>query len=499
MESFQLRSAIEGIAVSSDIDTERVISILTDVISEEFAGYLNILEDQVAVEIDDEMNMKLYLLKELVSEPTNDLTEIDEAQLTQLEKKAPLDRIDKKVKVPTSLAILSRNNIKLFNQSLLYKLKNIKKESIYREYKAREGSLVTGTFLRRAGKHIILHLGSAEGILPYREQCYRDNFRPGDMVKAYMKRVEIDGRREPLIELSRVDVHFVLKLLENEVEEMAADIIRVKKIVREPGRKTKIMVYSTKSEVEPVGTCVGLYGNRIKNVMKELGGERIDIIAYSTNIKECISRALDPGKVVHVLIIDHEQKEALVVVEDDSYPLVIGKEGSNIKLACKLLGWHLSIRGESQVKDHPKILNSFSKIETLFQKQESDLEQLSEVGEEILVKLMNAGIETVAELYEKSEDEIASIENVTKAEAGKLRAFLDEIVEVVENEDESREFQETYLDKVEDNLENLDVDEDLEEEIQQVEYVVCPSCSYEFEYNEQQSCPSCKAEFEFED
>ncbi len=497
METFQLRSAIEGIAVSSEIETERVIEILREVIGEELAGYLNILEDNVVVEVDEGMNMQLYLLKDVVEQVEDKLLQMSEADLKLSERKhGPLQRVTGKVQVPISLDILSRNSIRLFNQSLLMKLRNIKKESIYREYKAREGTLATGIFLRRAGRHIILNLGNVEGILPYREQCYRDNFRPGDTVKVYIKQVEIENRAHPHIELSRADVHFVVKLFEREVEEMSTGVVRVKKIVREAGRKTKMIVTSTKSDVEPVGACVGLYGNRIKAVMKELGGERIDVIAYSENIKEYIARSLDPGKVVYVLIIDKEAQEALVVVEDESYPLVIGKDGSNIKLACKLVGWQLSIRGESQVKDHPKILSGFSKLESLFQKEESDLEQLSDVGEELLVKLMNAGVETVAELYEKSEDEITSLEGVTREEAKRLRTFLDEIVEVVENEDVAREFQETYLDKVEDTMDAGSAEEEMEEEIQQIEYVVCPSCQFEFEYKEQQSCPSCKAEFE---
>ncbi len=504
METLQLQKAVESLAFNNDIEPSNVIATLEDVVREELSGYLNVFEDDIVVSMNDAMEMQFFLLKKLLAEGANSANktflEIDSQDLAALEQKKKLAKQGDKYMVPISLSILSRKDIDSFKRSFSFRLKNIKMESLFQEYKKKEGQILNGTYLRTNGRDIIVHFGNAEGKLPYHEQSQNDLYRQGQPVKTYLKSVELGGRNGLSLILSRRDPAFVAKLFESEVEEMSSGIVKVKKVVRHAGRRSKVLVYSTKKEVDPVAACVGLYGNRIKGVMKILNGERIDIIEDSEQVQELIARSLSPAKIERILIISMKDKQALAVVEDEIYPLVIGRSGINIKLACELVGWNIWVRVQSQVD--PKIFKVFSNVDHLFQEEESDLSKLVNVGisEEALVKLLNAGISSISELYDKSVEEIASIDGISKEQAQQFRSMLNESIEFVEGE-ESNEYQ-SYLTKEEDTLDNLDSEQQsqpVEEEIRHVEYLVCPACHFEFEFKDQKACPSCSAEFEFDD
>ena len=564
----ELKGAIEGLSLSNEIDPESVAASIKEVIREELSNYLDILDSDIAVDIDNDYRLSLFIKKritDLVEHPILDITpsEVEEKDLKVIEEDdseeeeasgvqaeenpsdfagdllseglgemlavpsseeqgndeqdteaeetteveetkeseniADLDESieeDKKENTPheqralapLSLDVLTRGDIRDLNHRLIQQLRELKTKNLYKEFKQKEGTLLSGAFLRRLGRDIIIHLGDSEGKLGYREQIHGERYKQGDTIKVYLKEVSLERNRMQL-HLSRTDARFVIKLFENEVEELAEGIVKVKSIVREIGRKTKIAVYSERSDVEPVGACVGLYGNRIKAVMKELGNERIDVIAYTSNIKHYIARALDVGQIKEILLINREQKEALVVVDDESYPMVIGRSGVNVKLASRLVGWEISIRKESQISKHPGILKIFSRIDHMFDKDDSeeDLTRLTGIDEETLVKIMNSGVNTVADLYEKSEEAISKIEGIGKEKAKDVRRILDEMVELVEEEAEL--LQETEV------MPKLE----MEEEIQQIEFLSCPSCQHEFEYSGGNKCPKCGTEFEFED
>ena len=488
-----LKSAVENVAMTNDIKKELILETIMSVIKSECADILDISENEILVESDDNYKINIFLAKKVVEEVNHgDLLEISLQEAERLGIEGA--KINDIVRIPFHIEELNRKGIKHLNYVILNKLKNIRKEILYREYKEKEGEIISGSFLRKIDKNIILSLPSAaEGMLHFSEQIFLEQFQPGDIIKCYIKSVGYNERNYLAIELSRKDPRFVLELFAREVKEMQNDIVKVKSIVREAGKKTKLSVFSTMSDVEPVGACVGLYGNRIKAVMKELKTEKIDIIPYSKNVKEYISKALEPGKVVQVLLINEKDKEALVVVEDDSYPLAIGRNGMNVKLASSLVGWNLSIRTRHQMEKHPEILKIFSNIDNLFQNPEEDIDQLTSIDEELLVKLMNHGINTVADLYEMSINEISQVEGISEEDAKKIKKTLQEIVEVVEDEPE-----ETFESEIEDKITDENLADDIKEEIQQVEYIVCPNCKFEFEYEDQSKCPQCEVEFEVE-
>ena len=482
--TLDLKSAIETLSINNEIDPKEISSSLAEIIKDELSEHLAVLDDDVEVTFNDEFCMNLFLHKTVREVKEHPILDISQEEANALGLATDLDE---KVLAPFDISSLSRRDIKNLNFKFIQRLRGLRTLSQYEEYKQKEGQLINGVFLRKLGRDMIVHIGDVEGKLTYREQVPMERYRQGDNIRVYIKEVSMENNRLNIL-LSRTDPRFVIRLFENEVAELNDGVVKVKSIVREVGQKTKMAVYSNKSDVEPVGACVGLYGNRIKAVMKELYNERIDIIGYTSDIKQYIARALDAGKIKEILLINREQKEALVIIDDESYPMVIGKNGLNVKLASRLVGWEISIRKESQMQKHPDIVEVFSKIDDFFEKdtEEEDLSRLTDIDEEILVKIMNAGISTISELYEKSIDEIAKIDGVGEENAKKIREVLDDIVELVEEDDSSKKSGTTQA-------------QGDQQEIQQIEYLVCPSCSYEFEYNGEDACPKCNSEFEFEE
>lgn len=497
VNELDLRDIIESISLKDDLNPETIAATIKEVLTGDFSELIDIPEENLKIENEDAFSMKIFIKKTVTSDKKDHYLEITPEEFeTTREKKDKRELVEgEELWLPFDLSTLNRNNVLSLNRIILSRIKGIKKDSIYHEYKAKEKTIIKGSFLRKLNRDMIISLPNAEGRLSNREQVWIERYQQGDSIRTLITSVELNTNNQLNIELSRKDPMFVMRLFENEVQELKDGIIKVRSIVRDAGNKTKMAVYSTRKDVEPVGACIGLYGNRIKSVMKELHGERVDVIAHSDNIREFISRAINPGKVLKVLLINEQNKEALVVVEDESYPLAIGKNGINVKLASQLVGWELSVRTQTQMEKHPEILKVFSKIDSLFVTHESNLERLTGVDEEILVKVLNAGINTVEELYEKSIEELERIEGIDREAAKQLRATLDDIVEVVENEEEARKL---YREEMEDEIQGIDTDEEIHEEIQQVEFIVCPSCNFESEYNGQTNCSNCGIEFEFE-
>jgi len=498
MNTLELKSAIEGLAQQTDIDQKIVLDVVKEVVIYEIAEYLNVMDDDILVEVNDEFEFSIFLLKEVVEEV------IDAGLEVLLEDGKKIDKdtdIGEFVKVPVNIKEIDRKTIKKLNGALSYRLRCIHNEVLFKEFKEKEGQIVSGTFLRKSGRDFFIDLGRIEARLPFREQSprERDSYVQGDRIKCYLKEVVLDENNRLSLMLSRIDPNLIKCLFTIEVPELHEGAVKIKSIAREPGRKTKMSVFSQKTGVEPVGACVGLSGIRIKAVINELHGEKIDVIPFTNNVKEYLAKAMQPAKVQKVLIINEEEKEALVAVEDESFPLAIGKDGTNIKLASKLTGWKINLKTQSQIAKHPEIMQIFSKAEDIFTTNvESDLHQLTDIPEEIIVKLMNSGIMTIAELYEKTVNDIAKIDGVTHEDAKRLRDTMDELVEVVD-ESEIEATREEYLKEVEDEISGVDTDEDIKEEIQRVEYLICPSCNFEFEYVGQEKCPSCGVEFEFDE
>lgn len=255
-------------------------------------------------------------------------------------------------------------------QILLQRLKELEREIIYNEFKAREDDLVNGSFLRWRDRDLMyVDLGKAEGILPRREQIPNEKFRPGDRIKAVIKSVELRRERSrepgPFITLSRASGNFVKKLFEMEIPEIYDGVVEILAISRNAGYRTKLLVRSNRNDVDPVGACVGIKGVRIQSIVRELGNERIDIVNFSDDAGELIANALSPAKVTEVRV-KNDLKEALVVVPDDSYSLAIGNNGQNVKLASQLTGYRLIVKSQTQFNDEISTPEARERLEAIF-------------------------------------------------------------------------------------------------------------------------------------
>ena len=283
---------------------------------------------------------------------------------------------------------------------VLQKIQEAERTIVFNEYKDRKGELVTGVARRFEKGNVIVDLGKAEAILPFKEQCPRESYRAGDRVQAFVKDVTRDSKGHQLI-LSRTDPRFVVKLFEKEVPEIYEGIVKVQAVAREPGERTKLAVTSTDSDVDPVGACVGMKGSRVQAVVQELRGEKIDIIPYSIDLARYVCSAIAPASVQRVLI-DENNHQIELIVGDDQLSLAIGRRGQNVKLASKLLGWNIEIHGESRITE----------VKTRLKAELIKAEGLDESQVEYLFKL---GYHSPENLLNADEDELAAIPGLSLA------------------------------------------------------------------------------------
>ena len=314
-------------------------------------------------------------------------------------------------------------------QVIIQKIREAEKDVVFNEFSAKAGQIISGTVYRFEKGNVIVDLmGKAEGILTKREQIPSDEFRQGQRVSAYLVEVRKEAKG-PQILLSRSHPNFVKKLFELEVPEIYEGIVEVRAISREPGERTKIAVWSKDEKVDSVGSCVGMRGARVKNIVNELRGERIDIVRYSEDSHSYIAASLSPALISEIKL-DKENKKATVIVNQDQLSLAIGKHGQNVRLASKLTGWNLDVRtkeeyaremltpqGESREarKEGPK-----GSSEEQAKEPALSLEQLPGVGEKTKGLLIAAGFPDPRAVANAQAEALAGIKGIGKVKAGKL-------------------------------------------------------------------------------
>lgn len=294
-------------------------------------------------------------------------------------------------------------------QIIIQKIHEAERDVIYNEFISKVGEVVTGSIHRFERGNIIVDLGRAEALLPKEEQPYREEFRQGDRLRAYLLEVKKTSKG-PQIILSRSNANFVKKLFMLEVPEVYEGIVEIKSIAREPGERSKIAVWSKDDKVDCVGACVGMRGSRVKNIVKEMQGEKIDIVKWNDDIKEYISAALSPAKIYDIKI-DKEKKSALCVVENDNLSLAIGKHGQNVRLASKLTGWNIDIKSRDEISQAEKEKEKAAIPAAL---------KLPGAGPKTESKLIEAGLKTVDAIARATVEDITKIKGIGKKTAEKL-------------------------------------------------------------------------------
>jgi len=327
--------------IPKEILVEAIESALKTAYKKNFGSLQN-----VSVRMDmNSGEVKVYAKKTVVESVKDERLEVSLAEARELD---PDINIGSDIEVEVTPTDFGRIAAQTAKQVVIQRLREAERSIVFNEFSNRAGEIVAGTVQRVEQKTVIINLGRTEALMGPQDQMPNETYEPGQRVKAYISEVKRSAKG-PQIFLSRTHPNFLKRLFELEVPEIYEGLVEIKSIAREAGSRSKISVHSRDDRVDPVGACVGPKGLRVQNIVKELSGEKIDIIKWSPNIEEYIANALSPSKVVSVEAFENE-KIARVVVPDYQLSLAIGKEGQNARLAAKLTGWKIDIKSESQAE-----------------------------------------------------------------------------------------------------------------------------------------------------
>jgi len=286
--------------------------------------------------------IKLYEVKNVVAEVADQVTEMSLEEAVAL---VPEAEVGSTLHIPLEFTDFGRIAAQTAKQVIFQRVREAERDVIFNEFKDRVGQVVTGTVMRKEKGLYFLNIGKADAVMTVKDALPGESLKRGDVVKAYIEEIRASVKG-PSIVVSRTSPQFVGALFKMEVPEISEGLVIIKDVVREPGERTKLAVYSTNSSVDPVGACVGMKGTRVQSIVRELKGERIDIIPWTEDLRMLIARALSPASIERVGIVEDE-KTAMVVVSDQNLSVAIGKKGQNVRLAMKLTGWDIDIMSES--------------------------------------------------------------------------------------------------------------------------------------------------------
>ncbi|MBN1385070.1 MAG: transcription termination/antitermination protein NusA [Elusimicrobia bacterium] len=350
--------------------------------------------------------IKAYHIKKVVENVSDPDMEIS---LTEALKLKPKAHPDMDLKFEVSINEFGRIAAQTAKQVIIQKIREIEKDNLFNDFSSKIGQVVNGMVYKFVGKNIIVDIGRGEAILPVREQCAREKFNVGDRIKVYVVKVE-KTPKGPQMVVSRMHPELIKNLFRLEVPEVYDNTVEIKNIVREPGTRIKVAVLSHNAKVDAIGSCVGVKGIRIKAIIQELQGARIDMVNFSTDASQFIVSALSPAKVLSI-DLDEGNKSSRVVVADDQLSLAIGKDGQNVRLAAKLTGWHIDIKSESEKKE----------AETASVEERMDgFTELEGVGKKTAQVLIKSGFKTVESLAAASVETLTALQGIGDKMAQKV-------------------------------------------------------------------------------
>lgn len=338
--------ALEELSIEKGINKNYILDAIETALLTAYKRNFN-SQENVKIVIDEEKaSIKVYSLREVVEEVYDPAIEIELSDARKIDKKANLGDV---VEVEITPANFGRISAQTAKQVIVQKLREAEREIVFSEYSDRQGEIVSGIVQKVDKNVVIVDLGRIEGIMTLNEQIPGETYNVNDKIKAYVVEVQKNSKGIPQMIISRTHPGFVRRLFELEIPEIYEGLIEIKNIVREPGSRTKIAVYSKDLNIDPVGSCVGPRGIRIQNILNELKDEKIDVVEWSEDPVQYIASALSPATVLAV-DIDEENMTSKVVVPDNQLSLAIGKDGQNARLSAKLTGWKIDIKSETQIK-----------------------------------------------------------------------------------------------------------------------------------------------------
>ncbi len=403
----ELYNIIEGVSREKGIDPQIVVSAVEDAIVVATRKYYKSQENLRAVLDKESGKINAYAVKAIVENPEQ--VEDPNLQVTvdQARKLDPNAEAGGELLIPkVTEGILGRIAAQLAKQVIFQKVREAERDTVYNEYIGHVNEIVNATVKRIEGPDVILDIGKAEARMGRKEQSRLESFAVGERVRVAIVRVE-KASKGPGVVVSRAAPELVQHLFQTEVPEIYDGTVVIRAIAREAGERTKIAVMSKDKDVDAVGACVGMKGMRVQSIIRELRGEKIDIIEYHEDPVTFAEKALQPAKVSRVTVVDSAEKHLEVVVDDTQLSLAIGKKGQNVRLAAKLLGWKIDIKSEEEKRQEVEQQMSAMTTQTV-----TPLENVPGLGEGLVEKLKAAGVTTVEALADMTPEQLEAIEGI---------------------------------------------------------------------------------------
>lgn len=381
---------------------------------------------QITVHVDREKGT-IKAFAELTVVDDSKKPTLDEVTLNDAKKIHPDIKVDDKINIDLTPADFGRIAAQSAKQTIIQKIKEAERDIIYGEFKDRVGDITMGTVRRKEKGNIIVDLGRTEAILPLKEQCPEERYQLGNRIRTYISEVKTTPKG-PEIVLSRTHIGLVKRLFELEIPEIVNGTVEIKGIVREPGFRCKVAVHSNDHKVDPIGACVGMRGSRIKNIVRELENEKLDIIKWEPEITAYVINALSPAKIEETVINENEHR-LIVRVTEDQLSVAIGKKGQNVRLASRLTGWDIDVRkaGEEVVPE-PASAEAEGPApvaqeiqESAPQPQAAELISKLELSEKKMDTLIKAGFDSVEKIANADISQLLNLDGFGEKTAVKIK------------------------------------------------------------------------------
>jgi N utilization substance protein A len=433
----EMAEAIRQLISEKGIPEDLIVKTLEDSLLAAYKKKFGTSENAVIRFKENYEGIEIYAKKTIVADDDFE-DEVLEIPLEEAKKLAEEAEIGDILEIPIDPSEFDFQSVMLAKQTARQSLRDISRDTLYAEFKTKVGEIVIGYFQRERNGTIFVDLGKVEGVFPHKYQSPRETYHVGDRIKALIVEVEKTKTGFQVV-LSRTHAEFVRKLLELEIPEIYDKTIEIFKIVREPGYRTKVAVYTKRTDIDPVGACVGPKGMRSQLISQELEGEKIDFIRYDVNPKVFIQNALAPAQIKEVYILDEARHMALAVVDEHELSIAIGKSGQNVKLANRLCDWNIDVMTEEQYLQDSRNVELKKAADSLFSSAEEQTEELlvkdmPGMKPEWIAALEAAGIRSVEQFLELDEAEISQRSSLSSEDVAAIRGIIEENVEIVQEE-----------------------------------------------------------------
>jgi N utilization substance protein A len=402
----ELYNVIDALSREKGIDPQIVVSAVEDAIVVATRKYYK-TQENLRAELDKESGqIRAFAVRSIVENADQIEDPLSQITLDDAKRVDPAAEVGGELRTYKATDVLGRIAAQLAKQVIFQKVREAERDTIYNEYIGRVGEVINATVKRQEGQDVIVDLGKAEGRMPRKEQSRLESFAPGERARVVISRVE-KASKGPQVVVSRAVPELVSHLFQTEVPEIYDNTVVIRAIAREAGERTKIAVMSKDKDVDPVGACVGMKGMRVQSIIRELHGEKIDIIEYHEDPVTFAEKALQPAKVSRVTVLEGHEKHLEVIVDDSQLSLAIGKKGQNVRLAAKLLGWKIDIKSEEEKRQEVE-----EQMRGVLNVTTTPLESVPDLEPNIIEKLVAAGIttvETVADMTPEQLEEVPGI------------------------------------------------------------------------------------------